>query len=252
MKLVIPKNLYSALFALSLPDEIKERIKVESSSFINREIESGNADIGLMPSCDLIKHKDLFISRRIGVSFDGLLSNAYIYLIPESREFFDIYLNGDISTNEIILTKILFKERFNSDISIHLDTKEVDRKVRNYVIIGNDNTIEENFKMGISFSDQIAEMLSRPYVNFVLASKEESALKEFTNDMNDWDKKIEDRLDDYLAKIKESEEVKSFIKSNFNSIYYEITENEIEALYDLLNLPFYHGMMESMIDLRWV
>jgi len=252
MKLIIPKNIFSAIFALSMPDNIKDSISVEPASLISRELENGNADVGLMPSCDLIKHKDLFVSKKIGISFDGLLSNSYMHLQPAVQSFEDIHLTGDVTTNEIILTKILFAERFNSQITIHLDTKPAELGTKNYLIVGSDNYLEDNFNKGISVADQIAEMLDKPYVNFVLASKDENKLKDFTDRFNNWDKKIEDNLETYLAKINESEIVSEFIRLNFNSVYFEITENEIEALHDLLKLPFFHGMTDDIVELNWI
>ena len=108
------------------------------------------------------------------------------------------------------------------------------------------------FEKGISFSDQIAEMLDNPYVNFVLAAKDEGKLKEFTDKLVEFDKHIEDNIETYLDKINESTEVSEFIRLNLNSVYYEITENEVEALSDLIRLPFYHGMVEELFDLKWV
>lgn len=252
MKLIVPRNIYSAIFTLSLPDETKESIKVESSSLIIRELKNGGADIGLIPSVDLLKHNDLFISKKIGISFDGLLSNSYLHLIPETSTFSDIYLNGDVTSNEIVLSKILFKERFNSDVVIHLDSNQPEFGEKNYLIVGNNNLLDKCFAKGISFSDQIAEIIDRPYVNFVLASPDQNKLKKFTEEMENWDKKIEDNLENYLKKIDEKEEVSEFIRLNFNSAYFEITENEVDALNDLLKLPFYHGMIDEIVELKWV
>lgn len=251
MKLVIPKNIFSAIFALSLPDEIKESIVVESSSLISREVKNGNADIGLMPTFDLLKNKDLFVSKKIGISFDGLLSNSYLHLIPGERSFTDIYINGDVSSNEIILAKILFAERFKSDVTIHLDTNPLEIGKKNYLIVGNDNMLDDNFKKGISFSDQVAELLDRPYVDFVLVSTDEEKLKSFTEKLDSWDKNIEENLETYLTKLDQNEDISEFIRLNFNSIYFEITENEIEGLHDLIKLPFYHGMIEEMVEVKW-
>ncbi|MFC2133265.1 hypothetical protein ACFLTH_01495 [Bacteroidota bacterium] len=252
MKLIIPRNIYSAIFALSLPDEMKESIMVESSSLIIRELKNGNADIGLIPSIDLLKHNDLFVSKKIGISFDGLLSNSYLHLIPETSTFSDVYLNGDVSLNEIVLTKIIFKERFKSEVTIHLDSNPLEFGKKNYLIVGKDNDSEENFDKGISFSDLIAEIIDRPYVNFVLVSPDKNKLKNFTEKMENWDKKIEDNLEDYLNNIDEREEVSEFIRLNFNSAYFEITENEMEGLNDLLKLPFYHGMIDEIVELKWI
>ena len=252
MKIIIPKNIYSAIFALSLPEEFRNSITVESASLISRELENGNADIGLMPSLDLLQHKDLYISKKIGLSFDGILSTSYLHLIPDCREFKDVFLHGDVSTNEIILTKILFSERFNSKVDIHLNTNPVEQDSKNYIISGSETIQNDSFEKGISFSDQIAEMLDNPYVNFVLAAKDEGKLKEFTDKLVEFDKHIEDNIETYLDKINESTEVSEFIRLNLNSVYYEITENEVEALSDLIRLPFYHGMVEELFDLKWV
>ena len=54
MNVIIPQNIYSAIFAMQLPDEIKSNIKVTASSLIANEIEKGNSDVGLMPSFDLL------------------------------------------------------------------------------------------------------------------------------------------------------------------------------------------------------
>ncbi|KAB2844186.1 MAG: hypothetical protein F9K45_05190, partial [Melioribacteraceae bacterium] len=114
MKVVIPQNIYAAIFAINLPGEIKNNIKVTASSLIANEIEKGNSDIGLMPTFDLINHKDFFVSGKAALSFDGILSNTYFYFVPGTEKISEIFLRGDISSNEIILSKILFSERFNS------------------------------------------------------------------------------------------------------------------------------------------
>ena len=116
MKIVIPQNIYGAILSLNFPDSLKEKVEVKPSSMITSEIVNGNADIGLIPSFDLLNHSDLKISGNFGVSFDGLLSNAYLYFAPEQNRFEKINLRGDVSSNEIILTKIMFQERFNIDV----------------------------------------------------------------------------------------------------------------------------------------
>ena len=63
MNLAIPQNIYSALFAMALPDELKEGVNVKASSLIAKELKEGRHDVGLIPSCDLLTHKDLFISK---------------------------------------------------------------------------------------------------------------------------------------------------------------------------------------------
>jgi len=252
MNIAIPQNFYAALFAISLSDSEKENVIIKPSSMIAQELENGNADVALLPSCDLLKHKDLFVSKEIGISFDGALSPAYIYFKPDQHDLKELYIRGDVSTNEIILTKILFSERYNSEVVIHLDTEELDFENKNYLIVGNENLENDRFKNGVSFSDQMAALLDFPYVNFVLVAKEEEKLKEFVSGKSSYDKVLEDKLDDILSKVDLGKSVSDYILENFNSVYYEMTPNEHESLHELIKLVFYHGISDEIIDLKLV
>lgn len=250
MNVIIPQNIYSAIFAMNLPDEIKSSIKVTASSLIANEIEKGNSDIGLMPSFDLLNHKDLFVSKKAALSFDGILSNAYFYFVPGSEKVSEIFLRGDISSNEIILSKILFSERFNSDIKLTLDTSEIIDENKNYIIGGGDNFGSFDFNKGISFADQVAKIIDYPYVHYVWVSKDEEMLKEFNTYFNEVDKTVEDRIEIILQNMNFRKEVNEFIEENLNSVYFEMTENEITGLHELLKLPFYHGITKEMFELK--
>lgn len=252
MKVVIPQNIYAAIFAINLPGEIKNNIKVTASSLIANEIEKGNSDIGLMPTFDLINHKDFFVSGKAALSFDGILSNTYFYFVPGTEKISEIFLRGDISSNEIILSKILFSERFNSDVKLTLDTSEIIDDNKNYIIAGNDNFGSLDFNKGISFADQVAEMIDYPYVNYVWISKDEETLKEFNSYFNEVDKTVEDRIATILQSMSFRKEVKEFIEENLSGVYFEITENEIAGLHELLKLPYYHGITKEMFELKFV
>ena len=252
MKVVIPQNIYAAIFAMNLPDEIKGDIKVTASSLIANEVEKENSDIGLMPSFDLLNHKELYISKKAALSFDGLLSNTYFYFVPGKEKIYELFLRGDVSSNEIILSKILFSERFDSNIKLTLDTSEIIDENKNYIITGNDNFGSFDFNKGISFADQIAELIDFPYVNYVWASKDEEKLKEFNNYFNELDKSVEDRIEIILQSMNFRKEVNEFIEENLNSVYFEITENEIAGLYELLKLPYFHGITKEMFELKLV
>jgi len=252
MKLIIPQNIYSALFAMSLPDELKKNIEVKPSSVICNELEKDSSAAGLMPSMDIYKHKDLFVSSKLGISFDGVLSNTYIYFEPEQLSFNDLFLRGDVSTNEIILSKILFTEKYAQDVNIVLDTNPVDFENRNYIVVGNENLDYYPIDKGMSFADQIASLIDYPYVNFVIASKNQGNIIELENTLLSLDKKIEDNIEKYLSKIDLRENLYDSIVAELNSVYYEITENEKEALYELIKLPFYKGIFEEIIDIRFV
>lgn len=252
MKILIPQNIYSAIFAMSLPGEFKNFIEVRPSSVISNELETDDDAVGLMPSMDLYKHKELFVSGQMGLSFDGVLSNAYIYFQPDQVAFKNLMMRGDVSTNEMILSKILFTERYAQDVTLVLDTAPVDFENKNYIIVGNENLDHKPFDRGMSFADQIAALIDYPYVNFVLASKQQGNLIEFGNSVKSLDKRIEDNIENYLSKIELQDELYDGIVSELNSVYFEVTENEREALTEMIKLPFYKGIYEDIIDIKFV
>lgn len=252
MNIAIPQNIYSAIFALSLPEKFKENLSVKESSLIAKEIEQGNYDIGLIPSCDLLSHKELYISKNIALSFDGPLSNSYLYFIPEQNKFDKIYLRGDISSNEILLSKILFSERFDIEAEFTIDSSPIEFENKNYLIAGienNDYFIKHN---GISFSDQFAELIDYPYVNFVLAAKEKQTLIDFAAEVKELDTKIDGELDQYIDKLDLESNLRTYLIENFDSIYYELTDNELDGLNEMLRLPYYHGIIKEVVELNFV
>jgi len=252
MRILIPQNIFSAIFAMSLPDEMKKNVEVKPASIICTELENDDNAIGLMPSMDLFKHKDFYVSSKLGVSFDGVLSNTYIYFEPEQLDFKELFLRGDVSTNEIILSKILFSEKYSRDVNVVLDTKDIDLDNNNYIIAGNENLEYNPLDRGMSFADQIASLIDYPYVNFILASKKEGNVVEMEQTQTELDKKIEDNIEKYLSKIELKDNLYDSIVSEIGTVYYEMTQNEKEALSELLQLPFYRGIFEEIVDIKFV
>ncbi len=252
MNIYFPANIYSALLGLYLPDDIKENIEILPSSMITAKVTEDDESIGLIPTMDLIKSKDLKISKKISLSFDGALSQSYLYFVPEQNKFDKILMRGDVTSNEIILSKILFKERFDLNPELVLDTSDVSIDEQNYLIAGQDNNellVKHN---GVSFADQMAEFLDFPYVNFVLASQQESAIETISNGLEDVDKKIDENIVLLLDKIQLPAEFSKYLSENIDTIYFEMTDNEVEGLHELLKLPFYHGIVDDMIELNLV
>ena len=252
MNIVIPSNIYSAIFALTLNDELKTSVSSKPSSLISKDLETGSADIALIPSLDLINNRELFVSSKFGISFDGYLSNSYLYFKPSQNDFKDLLVQGDVSSNEIILSKIIFSEMYDSQVEIKLDTTEINMEENNYLICGDDNFKNKFFNKGLSFSDEVAELLDFPYTHYLLASKDKSLLEEFTNTLENLDKRIEDNIDKDLQTLNHKSVVQNIIKENMNTVYYELTENETEGLNELLRLPYFHGIMEEVVEIKFV
>lgn len=251
MKLLLPKNIYSKMLASVISDHENLDIVFKESSLITNELENNHDAVGLIPSVDLINHRSFFVSSKIGISFDGALSNAYFYLSQkDERALGKILLRGDVSLNEIILTKILFSEKFSSDIEVSLDIKSDPQTDQNVLVVGDENFAKWEFENGISFADQIADIIDLPYVNFILSSYNKNMLTEVENMFANVDDKINDNLERTLTELKYGMSTKLLIKENIGAVYFEITENEIDALMELYKLIYYHGIIEDMFDLN--
>lgn len=252
MRIVVPKNIFSAVFGLSLPDNLKDKIDSENSAMIAKRLSNRDDEIGFIPSLDLINYENFLVSSKFAISFDGDLSNSYLYFKEEDREINEVLLRGDVSSNEILLSKIWFKEKFGDTPEFKLDTKEADFTVNNYIICGDENFTCGYYKSGISFSDQIADFLDFPYVNFILVSKNEELLKEFHDAVVDPVNKIEDNIGSYLSKMDYQKKINEFVKDEIGSVYYDLTGNEKEALHELLRLPFFHNITKDLVDIKFI
>ena len=124
-----------------------------------------------------------------------------IYIISTTiREVDKILLRGDISKNEVILSKILFKERYNIEPEIALDTNQNINEQNNYLITGSENWNNNLYKKGISFSEQTSDILDFPYINFLFVSKSEDSIKKFNNHYENISKSVITKLETNLSK----------------------------------------------------
>ena len=252
MNIYLPQNIFSAIFALILPDKQKESVIIKPSSMISKALEEDKNSVGFIPSFDLLNHKDFFISKKTAVSFDGLLSASYFYFVPGQNKFNKIRMKGDVSSNEMVLTKILFKERYATDVEIIIDTSdELEFDSNNYLISGNINFENNYFSKGISFADQTAELIDYPFTHYLVASKNEEVIKSFTEPFDELDKIIEDKLTTILPKLQLGEDAQKFLSLNWNAVYFDLTKNEIEGLNELLRLPYFHGIVKDIVEVNF-
>lgn len=253
MKIFIPSNIYADIIASVLKKHDGLEIITTGSSLISRELESDENAVGLIPSLDLINHREFFVSSKTGISFDGALSNSFFYLTESSeRTLGTVSVRGDVSLNEIILTKILFEERFSSKVEIALDTHKDPDKEENTLVVGSENFRLWDFEKGISFSDQMADLLDLPYVNFIFASKNRDSLLLIENYSKQIDEIIQDDLQDILKNLNYSENVKNHIRENFGTVYYQVTSNESDSLNEMIKLVYYHGIIEDIFDVKFI
>ena len=249
--IAIPDNIFLRLFADSVLKKNCEEIKYVSSSLALNNLLEDRCDAAIIPSLDLLQHKDLFISARNAISFDGYFSNQYLYFKENEKIIQDLYLRGDLSKNEIILSKILFRENYSSDINIIIDTKSIEIGSKNYLVSGNENFSDSLFKKGISFCDEICDLLDAPYVNYVIASKNRDTISEINRLFIDAENKVENYLRT-SADVAIGNELKTELLNNFNSFYFEMTEIESDSLKELLRICYYQGLAEELFDINFV
>ncbi len=180
------------------------------------------------------------------------MSNSYVYYSPENDNIDQLLLRGDISTNEVILSKLVFKERYNLSPEISIDMNEGFERNNNYLVIGNDNWTEEQYLSGSSFCEQVSDLIELPYLNFVIASRSEKAIKNFNAKYNNLNKEIISKLSENLTKIGLSDELNGFITDELESIHFDLTVKETEGLKEILQLAYFHQIFDDIFDIKFI
>jgi hypothetical protein len=248
---LLPNNIFSRIF-LSEIEEVKNinAENISSSVIVKKLLENENA-VGLIPTMDLLANKDLFISGEIGISFNALLSNSYIHFKEEQETIDEIFLKGDVTSNEVILSKILFKEFYDVDIKPTLLRSEPSDFNKNLLIVGDENFEKEIFLNGLSFAEEIIELVNAPYVNFVLASSNETLLKDFNKMYKEYFLNgHEENFDELFPTFPQTS--LDFISVNVQHLVFDFDEQDVEGIKLLLQLPYYHGLIKDMIDVKFI
>jgi hypothetical protein len=252
MKILFPLNIFSRLIADSLPVQIKENIQFLSSALLTSELAKSEESVALIPTIDLIKHNELFVSKDFGLSFEGSLCNSYFYFNDSQRQLKEISLFGDISSVEVVLSKILFREIYDSDVEVKILTDASKISNQNLLIAGDGNFLQQKYEHGISFAEEVMETLSLPFVNYVFASNNK-ALIELINEQLKGKSDIiysnveNDKFGEYLPA-----ELKTYIKNNISSLVIDFSDQDLEGINQTIRLPYFHGMVKDIIEVNYV
>ncbi len=252
MRLIAPNNIFTTLFYLSIPEIKRPELLLKESSLITNELLISNDSLAIIPSLDLINHRDLFVSSKIAFGFDSELSNTFLYFSESDPDFKKLLLKGDISSNEVILSKIFFLESYYIQPQIELDTKENFNNKKNYLLTGNINWNSEKYKSGVSFSEQIAEYLEAYYINFLLVANEEGPLKKFQEENSELPKTIKNNFSSLIKKIDFTDELSEFLITNQNSLEFDFEKMNTESYSELIKILYYHHIIDDMFDVRYV
>ena len=250
-KFCLPKNIFSSILLSEIKDVNSLEAENIPSSIIAKKISEDKNSVGLIPTLDLLSNRELFVSGEIGISFNALLSNSYIHYKEEQETIDEIFLKGDVTSNEVILSKILFKEFYDVDIKPTLLRNEPSDFNKNVLIVGDENFEKELFLNGLSFAEEIVELVNAPYVNFVLASTNETLLREFNKKYKEYFLNGHEEIFDDLFPTFPQTSI-DFISVNAQHLVFDLDEQDLEGIKLLLQLPYYHGLIKNMIDVKFV
>ena len=250
-KIFLPQNIFSKIFLSEIGDYSDFDVEFIPGSLIAKNISNDENSVGLVPTMDLITNKNLFLSSKIGISFDALLSNTYIHFKERQETIDELFLKGDITSNEVILCKILFKEFYNVNIKTTLLTDQPEDFNDNILIAGDENFQKELFLNGLSFSEEVIELINAPYVNFVLASLSENTLKEFEKKYRPELEKGHAESYNHLLPELSSTSI-DFLSVNIPHVVFDFDEQDVEGIKLLLQMPYYHGLIKEMIEVKFV
>ncbi len=246
MNILLPENIFTSVIALTLPDTLKQSLKFHPASSLSAALEKDKESIALIPAMDVLNHRELFISDKYGISFEGSLCNTYIYFAGD-RTLQSLNVAGDVSSSEVILSRLLFRELYNADIEVALSSS-LNRENNNLVLTGKQNFYEDRLFEGISFSEEMIELLSLPYVNFVLASADKGLVKEAEPVLLEKIPDVYEHIDNLENYFSFSEKMVNHIKQNISSLVLEFDAQDIEAFTQLIMLPYMHGIIKEIIE----
>ena len=179
MKILLPDNIFSRILSSALVQNDRDTINFYPSGLLSKNLLGNKDAVALIPTLDLLNHRELFVSQSLGISFDESISNSYIYFNRKEKLEKEVTLAGDVSSNEAVLTKILFSEVYGIDVQLSFEKINGGTSEKNRVLVGDRNFIDDNINSAISFTEEIIELISAPYVNFVFAAESEDTLKDF-------------------------------------------------------------------------
>lgn len=252
MQIFLPENVFSKILRTSIKDIESPNLNFLPAALLSQVISENQDAVALIPTLDLINHTDFYVSRKVGITFDESISNSYIYFKRGEDAIREIILAGDVSSNEGILTKILFAEIYGVDVDLIFEKINGSSSSKSRILVGDRNFFEGNLSSAISFTEEIIELISAPYVNFVFASKSAAKLKELHSKYFELIASI--NPSEKFEEIKEnySIDIQNYLIENLQHMMFNFDEQDIEGIKLLLQLPYFHGIIKDIVDVKFV
>lgn len=248
----IPQNIFSSLLVKYIDEKLLKSVEVIPAAEIAKKLDANDEAVGLLPVMDMLRRKEFFVSSRYGISFEENVSNSFLYFEPEKTKIENVSLYGDISSNEIILSKIIFAEVYGSEIEISLQSEKPQFGKNNFLVTGMMNFESDNFKNGVPFSEQIIDLMQLPFVEFVVASKNEKSVAAVDDAIKIPENFDADEIKKQLAGFNVSPETEEHLTELQDGFNFKLTETETEAITEILRLPYYHGMIGDIEEINFV
>jgi len=251
LRLGIPDTIFAEIFVSAFPKEFFA-VSRHGNHGLLELLELGEIDLALIPSLEIIGTDNLFVSGKFGIAFDGPVSDDYVYFPKDEKNLAKVGLAGNVSMNEVVLSKVLFLENYNLEIEqkVLSSLKEVEDST--LISSGDINLANGNYTHGESFSELVAEFIDAPYLKFVLVSTVKENIEFVNNQVAGLEEQLEITAKSILEKKGFTRQVSDFITGNFNSIYFELTEIEVNGYEDLRKIPFYYGLIEELKEIAFV
>lgn len=251
MKLYLPDNIFSRLIFENLPGEIKQKTSFLPSALIAKKLSEENESVGFIPCLDIINHRELVVSKKYGIAFESEFANSFIYYNKLNNPITEFSLMGDVSSQEVILTKVFLKELYDIEASLNIITSENIDDEKNIVAVGSINYKNDNFTSGLSFALEMEDIVGSTYVNYILACKSETVL----NDLHLLLQGIESKIYDFVVEendFMKQNEIAEIIRQNISGVIYEFNEGDINSFEQLLQLPFMHSFIEEIPEVKYL
>ena len=144
-----PQNIFASLLIKYLDKKFLKSVEIIHAAEIAKKLDENEEAVGLMPVMDMLRRKDFWVSSRYGISFEENVSNSFLYFEPNKTKIEKLSLHGDISSNEIVLSKIIFSEIYGSEIEITLQSAKPEIGSGNFLITGMLNFENDNFNIRV-------------------------------------------------------------------------------------------------------
>jgi hypothetical protein len=251
MKIIAPNNFFSRLFFYFSPSNIKDNIQYLPSSLITTELKKTDNSVALIPSMDLIQNKDIYVSKLFGMSFEGNLCNSYIYYNAKGKDIPEITLSGDVSSCEAVLTKILYKELYDQEVKIKLAVSPGDKPDASFILTGDNNFVNDIFVNGISYAEEMVELINLPYVNYLFASNDPDLIRQFNSMAESFITEFTEKPEEAVKALLPPN-IQEYALANLYSLIFKFDETDLEGVEQLLRLPYFHGIINEIVELNLV